>query len=100
MNESPILIHVWNVNPDHAGDAVSNLDTMLSEAAKDPGFISARVLESADGESVAVLLEMRSAEDRARFEQLPEVYDTLHNLHGTANLVIRLYHEVGVYGAP
>jgi hypothetical protein len=97
MNESPVLIHVWEVDPARAGDAVAHLETMLSEVVKDPGFVSARVLESADHVSIAAILEMGSVEDRTRLEQLPEVNDTLRDLHGTANLVIRLYHEVGAY---
>ncbi len=51
MNESPVLVHVWEVDP--AEQAV----------------------------------------------HLPDVRETLHNLHGTANLVISLYHEVGSYSA-
>jgi hypothetical protein len=41
---------------------------------------------------------MRSVEDRRRIEQLPEVRETLDHLHGTANLVLRLYHQVKVFG--
>jgi hypothetical protein len=46
-------------------------------------------------------VEMRSVEDRQRLEQLPDVRETLHHLHGTANMVIRLrlYHEVGSFRA-
>ena len=97
MNESPVLIHVWEVNPAEAEAAVSHLEKMLSEISNDPGFVSARVLESADQTSIATLVEMRSPADRQRLEQLPDVRETLHHLHGTANLVIRLYHEVGAF---
>jgi hypothetical protein len=44
-------------------------------------------------------VDERSVEDRQRLEQLPEVRGTLDNLPGTANLIIKLYHEVGSYGA-
>ncbi len=63
----------------------------------DPGFVSARVLEGDDKNSIAALVEMRTPEDRRRIEQLPEVRDTLDHLHGTANIVIRLYQEVAAY---
>jgi hypothetical protein len=44
---------------------------------------------------------MRSVEDRQRIEQLPEVRETLHHLHVDANLIVRLYHQVGAYhGSP
>jgi hypothetical protein len=60
--------------------------------------VSARILTSADHTSVAVVLEMKSAEDRRRLEQLPEVHDTLHNVRGAYNLLTRLYQEVETYG--
>lgn len=94
MNESPVLVHVWEVDPAEEAAALRRLNEMFGEIVKDPGFVSARVLETADQSSIAVTLEMRSVEDRQRLEQLPEVRETLHHLHGTANMVIRLYHEV------
>ncbi len=99
MNESPVLVHVWEVDPTEEAVAVRRLNEMFGEIVKDPGFVSARVLESADQTSIAVILEMRTVEDRQRLEQLPDVRETLHHLHGTANMVIRLYHEVGSHSA-
>jgi hypothetical protein len=43
---------------------------------------------------------MRTVEDRRQLEQLPEVRDTLHNLRGTANLVIRMYHVTLAFAQP
>ncbi len=99
MNESPVLVHVWEVDPAEEAAAVQHLSEMFSEMVKDPGFASARVLETDDQTSIAAIVEMRSVEDRQRLEQLPDVRETLHHLHGTANLVIRLYNEVGSYSA-
>ncbi|MGA2011865.1 MAG: hypothetical protein ABSH51_15255 [Solirubrobacteraceae bacterium] len=99
MNESPLLVHVWQVDPAEEAIAVQRLHEMFGEVVKDPGFVSARVLETADHTSIAAIVEMRSVEDRQRLEQLTDVRDTLHHLHGTANVVIRLYHEVETYGA-
>ncbi len=99
MNESPVLVHVWEVDPAEEGVAVGHLNEMFGEIVKDPGFVSARVLETADQTSIAAIVEMRSVEDRQRLEQLPDVRETLHHLHGTANMVVRLYHEVGSYSA-
>jgi hypothetical protein len=99
MNESPVLIHVWEVDPAQEAAARGRLEEMFGELVKDPGFVSARVLESADQESIAAVVEMRSVEDRRRIEQLPDIRQTLDHLHGTANIVIRLYHEVGAYHA-
>jgi hypothetical protein len=99
MNESPLLVHVWEIDPAEEAAAVRRLNEMFGEIVKDPGFVSARVLETADKTSIAAIVEMRSAEDRQRLEQLPNVREPLHHLHGTANLLIRLYNEVGAYGA-
>ncbi len=99
MNESPVLVHVWEVDPAEQAVAVRRLNEMFGEIEKDPGFVSARVLGTAEQTSIAVILEMRSVEDRQRLEQLPDVRETLNHLPGTANLVISLYHEVGAYSA-
>jgi hypothetical protein len=101
MSESPVLIHIWEVDPEQEGAAVHSLEEMFGRIATDPGFASARVLESADRTSLAAVVEMRSVEDRQRIEQLPEVRETLHHLHVDANLIVRLYHQVGAYhGSP
>ena len=47
---------------------------------------------------MAVVIEMRSVEDRQRVEQLAEVRETLDHLH-SLNVVLRLYDEVKVYNA-
>jgi hypothetical protein len=99
MNESPVLIHVWEVDPAEAAAAVGRLEQMFGTLAKDPGFVSARVLESPEQTSIGAVVEMRSVEDRQRLEGLAEVRDVLDHLHGTANIVIRLYHEVGAFPA-
>ena len=99
MQESAVLIHVWEVDPAEEAAAVGRLEQMFETVVKDPGFVSARVLESANRASVAAVVEMRSVEDRQRLEQLPDVREVLDHLHGTANIVIRLYHEVRAYHA-
>ncbi|MGZ4249252.1 MAG: hypothetical protein ACXVUE_13230 [Solirubrobacteraceae bacterium] len=99
MSESPVLVHVWEVDPAEEGRAVQSLDEMFGEIVKDPGFVSARVLETGDKTSIAAIVEMRSAEDRQRLEGMPNVREPLHHLHGAANLVIRLYDEVKAYSA-
>jgi hypothetical protein len=99
MKESPVLVHVWDVDPEKGGLASQHLDKMFGEVATDPGFVSARVLESADRSSIAAFVEMRSVEDRQRLEQLPAVRGTLDHLPGTVNVVLRLYKEVVAYSA-
>lgn len=99
MEESPLLVHIWAVDPAKEGLAAQHLDKMFGEIAADHGFVSAKVLESADRSSIAAFVEMQSVEDRQRLEQLPAVRETLDHLPGTVNVVLRLYHEVGAYHA-
>jgi len=99
MKESSIFVHIWDVDPAQEGVASEHLDKMFGEVAADPGFVSAKVLESADRSSIAAFAEMQSVEDRQRLEQLPAVRETLDHLPGTVNVVLRLYHEVVAYHA-
>jgi len=97
---SPVLLHVWTVlDPEREDVILASLDKMLAATAAEPGFVSARVLRSATGGSIAVVLEMRTAEDRERLEQLPWVKDTLRHLDETMNIVVRLYQQVSEYHA-
>lgn len=99
-NEGPVLIHVWEVlDPGQREAALGRLEQMLSQITAEPGFISGRVLETADRHSIAVVLEMRSVEDRQRLQELPVVRETLEHLSGLMNIVIRLYHEIAAYHA-
>jgi hypothetical protein len=94
-----LLLHVWEIDPAEVAAAEGRLGEMFGELLKDPGFVSARVLESADRTSIAAVVEMRSVEDRRRLEQLPYVREVLDHLQGTANIVIRLYNEAATYQA-
>ncbi|MFL5859983.1 MAG: hypothetical protein ACJ780_04280 [Solirubrobacteraceae bacterium] len=99
MKESPVLIHIWDVDPTKEGHAAQHLDKMFGDIAADPGFVSAKVLESADRSSIAAVVEMQSVEDRQRLEQHTAVRETLDHLPGTVNIVLKLYHEVAAYPA-
>jgi hypothetical protein len=87
------------VEPAEESAGVGRLDELLGQIAADPGFVSARVLQSEDRASVAAIIEMRSPEDRERLERLPQVRETLDHLHGAANLIVRLYEQVKAYPA-
>jgi heme-degrading monooxygenase HmoA len=97
VSEGVVLLHVWLIDPDQEAAGMARLEEMFSQLRTDPGFISATVLASQDQESVAAVIEMRSADDHERLEQLPEVRETLDRLHGAASLTARLYHQVKTY---
>jgi Antibiotic biosynthesis monooxygenase len=98
MNESPVLLHVWSVHPEHEDALVTQLAEMFRQVADAPGFVSARILASEDRTSVAAVVEMSSAEDRERLAALPAVHDTLYGVRGAYNLSVRLYQQVGTFG--
>jgi len=99
MEEGPVLIHVWTVDPHDESACVEKLEQLFEhQISTDPGFVAARILESQDRSSLAAVIEMRSVEDRKRIETQPDVRDALDHLHGAASLIVRLYHQVGAYG--
>jgi hypothetical protein len=98
MNDSPVLLHVWNVREEHENALVDRIREMFRRVADQPGFVSARVLASPDRTSVAALVEMRSAEDRERLQALAEVRELLADMRGAYNLTVRLYREIETYG--
>ena len=95
--EGPVLVHVWDVEPGQESVAVGHLDETLREIESDPGLVRARILASDDRQSLATVIEMRSAGDRKRIEEMPHVRDTLGHLRGTVNIVVRLYRQVAAY---
>ena len=99
MEEGPVLIHVWTVDPQSESACVDKLEQLFQhQISADPGFVAARILESQDRSSLAAVIEMKSVEDRKRIEAEPDVRETLDHLHGAASLVVRLYHQIGAYG--
>jgi hypothetical protein len=46
MEESPTLVHIWHVDPANEAVAVQHLAKMFGGLAADPGFVSAKVLET------------------------------------------------------
>ena len=97
--EGPVLIHVWLVDREQEGVAVQQLQKMLAEVVSAPGFVSARLLESADRGSIAAVVEMQTVEDRQRLRQRPDVRETLDHLPGAINMVLSLYHQVDSFQA-
>jgi hypothetical protein len=98
--ESPVLIHVWDVqNLAQEGEAIQHLCDMLAKITTEPGFVSGRVLQSADHRSIAVVLEVRTVDDGQRLEHLPLVRGTLDHLNGVMNIIIKLYQQVAAYNA-
>jgi hypothetical protein len=98
--EGPVLLHVWMVDPQNADRHLQLLEELFDGVTDQPGFVSARILAAPGSSSIAAIVEMRTVEDRQRLEQLPQVHDVLYQLRASANLLVRLYHEVAGFHAP
>lgn len=97
--EGRVLLHVWMIEPHMARRHLQLLGELFDGISDQPGFVSARILESPHRSSIAAIVEMRTVEDRQRLEQLPQVHDVLYQLRPGANLVVHLYHEVARFDA-
>jgi hypothetical protein len=95
--QGPVLLHVWMVDPQTADSHIQRLAELFQGVSDQPGFVSARILEAPDRDSIAAIIEMRTAEDREQFERLPQVHEVLHRLGAAANLVVRLYDDVAAF---
>lgn len=97
--DGPVLLHVWMIEPRTADRHLRLLGELFDGISDQPGFVSARILETPGRSSVAAIVEMRTVEDRERLEHLPQVHDVLYQLRGAANPVVRLYHQVAEFGS-
>ncbi|HEX5193398.1 MAG TPA: hypothetical protein VFW09_11390 [Solirubrobacteraceae bacterium] len=93
------MLHVWLVDPQNADRHLELLRGLFDAISDQPGFVSARILESPSRSSIAAIIEMRTREDRQRLERLPQVHHVLHQLHDAANLIARLYDRVAEFDA-
>lgn len=99
LAQGPVLLHVWGVEPHWAERHIQLLEELFDGISDQPGFVSARILQSPGRSSIAAIVEMQTVEDRQRLEQLPQVHDVLYQLRPGANLVVQLYHEVAQFDA-
>lgn len=93
MSESPVAIHIWDLDAAHEQAALQSLTGMYERVGPASGLISARLMRSEDRSSIAAIVEMESVQARQRFLELPEVRETLEHLQGAVNVVFRTYHE-------
>ena len=98
-DQGPVLLHVWMVDPQTADRHIQVLTELFEGVSNQPGFVSAKILETSGRSWIAAVVEMRTVEDRQRLEQLPQVHDALYSLRPAANFVLQVYHQVGQFDA-
>jgi hypothetical protein len=97
--QGPFLLHVWMVAPQCADRHIRLLTELFDMLSGQPGFVSARILESSGRSSIAAIVETQSVEHRRRLEQLPQVRDVLHQVPADASLVAQPYRDVAFFEA-
>jgi hypothetical protein len=97
--ESPILIDLWTVDPSRRDELVRRIADMIRDlTVRAPGFVSAQLYESVDGDVVMVSIRMRTVADRQRLTDSPEAHDGLRELRAIAHAHTRLYRLVESFG--
>jgi hypothetical protein len=97
--ESPILIDVWTVDPSQQVELAQGIsDGVRNVAVGHPGFVSAQLYESANGDAMMVMLRMRTIEERQELTDSPEAHSLLRELGAIARSHVRLFRLVENFG--
>jgi hypothetical protein len=99
--ESPILIDVWTADPSRRGELAELASQCIHDvAAKQPGFLSARIYQSTDGGALLVTVSMRTVKERQELMDLPETHRYTRELRAMAHDHARLFQLVESVGEP
>jgi len=97
--ESPILIDVWTVDPSQQGELFRGIsDGVQNVIVGRPGFVSAQVYESTNGDAMMVMVRMRTIEERQELTDSPEAHTLMRELRAIARSHVRLFKLVKNYG--
>ena len=99
MEETPILIDVWTVDPSQQ----AKLARMISDGVKEvivghPGFVSAQLYESTNGDAMMVMVHMRTIEERRALTDSPAAHGLVRELGEIARSHQRLFRLVESFG--
>jgi hypothetical protein len=90
--ESPTLIDVWTFDSSRRGEVLEAITRLMRDHVRvQPGFLSGRIYESADGTAAVVEVRMRTVEDRQHLLEVPSVRSALRELRGIASTHANLY---------
>jgi hypothetical protein len=99
--ESPIVIDVWTVEPEQQDELVAAIGEVLTRHVVDqPGFVSAQIYQSANGDVVVMNLRMRSARDRQALSDGATLQEAYRGLRTIATSHRHLYRLAQSFGAP
>jgi hypothetical protein len=102
--ESPILIDVWTVDPAQQDELARKIsDGLRNVMVGRPGFVSVQIYGSTNGDTMMVMVHMRTIKERQELTDSPEVHGLLRELRAIARSHVRLFELVenfGEAGAP
>ncbi len=99
--ESPILIDVWTVDPSQRVELAQAItDGVRNVIVGRRGFVSAQLYESTNGDSMMVMVHMRTIKERQELTDSPEAHNLLRELGTIARAHARLFRLVESFGEP
>jgi heme-degrading monooxygenase HmoA len=97
--ESPILIDVWTVDPSQQSELARRIsDGVRNVMVGQPGFVSAQLYESTNGDTIMVMARMRTIKERQELTDSPEAHSLLRELRAIARSHVRLFQLVENFG--
>ncbi len=97
--ESPILIDVWTVDSSLRAELARAIsDGVRNVIAVHPGFVSAQLYESTNGDAMMVMIHMRTIAERQELTDSPEAHGLLRELRAIAHAHARLFQLVESFG--
>lgn len=93
--DSPILIDVWTVDPSQRAPLAQAIsDGVRTVMVGSPGFVSAQLYESTNGDAVMVMVQMRTIEERQKLMDSAEAHSLVRGLRAIAHSHMRLFRLV------
>jgi hypothetical protein len=97
--ESPILIDVWTVDPSQRVELAQGIsDGVRRVIVGRRGFVSAQLYESTNGDTMMVMVRMRTIKERQELTDSPEAHSLLRELGTIARSHERLFRLVENFG--
>jgi hypothetical protein len=99
-DQESIVIDAWTIGAERQQELIDGLLELFEQFRSSEGFIEARILKGSGGTTVLSYLRMRSAADRQRLDEEPEIQAGLDALRKIARPHSDLFDLVWVFTPP
>ena len=97
--ESPILIDIWTVDPSQRVELARRISYWVQNViVGSQGFVSAQLYESTLGDTMMVMVRMRTIKERQALTDSPEAHSLLRELRAMARSHVRLFRLIENFG--